>query len=100
MDHANESSSVILPKLHHIIKHNKRKIRFDYRKLKEKLRICKVCDKWNSITTIIQCAICEDNYHKECLKDAGEGVFHCQQCLMGKKVVKNCGKCKKVVSSP
>jgi recombinational DNA repair protein RecR len=63
----NQTSKIILPKIHNIIRKNKRKIYFDCRKIKEKLRICKKCDKWNNIKDIIQCSICEDNYHKTCL---------------------------------
>lgn len=70
-------ASAILPKVHSIIKQNKRKICFDYRKLKEKLRICKKCDKWNEINSIIQCAVCEDNYHKLCTVFEDEPSFMC-----------------------
>jgi hypothetical protein len=60
-----------------MIEKNKPKISFDYRKLKEKLRICKKCDKWNQINLIIQCAICEDNYHNSCLDIEGKPHFVC-----------------------
>lgn len=88
-----------MPKLHKIIKQNRRRIRFDYRQLKEKLRICKICDKWNNLSTIIQCDICEDNYHIACLKVLQKEGFICEPCLQGKRALKNCGKCKEAVSA-
>lgn len=66
-DYKDKTSKTILPKIHTILKQNKRKIYFDFNKIKEKLRICKKCDKWNNINRMIQCSKCEDNYHQDCL---------------------------------
>ena len=93
-----QPSKVILPRVHRLIKQSKAKIRFDYRKLKEKLQICKKCDQWNKIKSIIQCNICEDNYHDQCIDFKEKTGFTCEECLVGKKVTNLCERCKKNVS--
>ncbi len=55
--------------LHHYLKNNKKVNTQELReKALMKLKICKICDKWKGIKTIISCYVCEDNYHKNCYK--------------------------------
>lgn len=98
-DFKDKTSKTILPKIHTIIKQNKRKIYFDFNKIKEKLRICKNCDKWNNIRLMIQCSKCEDNYHKNCLDEEADTPYICLECRKGSKNIQKCFKCKKVTPS-
>lgn len=91
---SDQTASAILPKIHKIIQRSNKKRLIDYQKIKEKLRICKVCDKWNHISSILQCSICEDNYHKSCLNASISSPFVCSDCQLVSKAHSLCAQCK------
>ena len=73
--HSNLTSRQFLTEMHHFI--NKYKANSKHKETgigaaKDKIRICKQCDGWSGNLKMLQCALCEDFYHENCLGDMKE----------------------------
>lgn len=50
---------------------------------RHKIRICRECDGWSGNSSMLQCTLCEDYYHEQCLgdqKQAFEDSGLCSVC--------------------
>ena len=91
------TSSMALHSLHSFIKKNKiLDLSTIQKKTTQKLRFCRICDKFNRLKSIKTCFVCEDNYHRSCHNGPlvlTEGKFICGRCRHVENPLKKCKVC-------
>lgn len=48
---------------------------------KQKIKICRQCDGWCGNKHMVQCTLCEDYYHEQCLADSKDSFENSGLCL-------------------
>ena len=91
------TSSMALHSVHSFVKRNKIvDLSTFQKKTTQKLRFCRVCDKFNRLKSIKTCYICEDHYHRSCHKGPlifTDGKFICCRCQNVENPLKKCKVC-------